>query len=111
MSLIIKKAVETVAELAKSPSPSVALTASQVLPQLSKAEKLANAAAVTKEMNKEAEDILIQPVGRKTGQRIPSISTGLPTFDEGVLTCGGFPRGRIDEVYGPESAGKTTFCL
>ena len=72
---------------------------------------LANAAAVTKEMNKEAGDVLIQPIGRKTGVRIPSISTGLPTFDEGVLTCGGFPRGRIIEVYGPESAGKTTFCL
>jgi recombination protein RecA len=82
-----------------------------VLAQLSKDEKLANAANVTKEMNKEAEDILIQPIGRKTGVRIPSISTGLPTFDEGVLTCGGFPRGRIIEVYGPESAGKTTFCL
>ena len=62
-------------------------------------------------MNKDAEDILIQPIGRKTGVRLPSISTGLPTLDEGVITCGGLPRGRIVEVYGPESAGKTTFCL
>lgn len=66
---------------------------------------------MTKEMNKDAEDILIQPIGRKTGVRLPSISTGLPTLDEGVITCGGLPRGRIVEVYGPESAGKTTFCL
>jgi len=28
-----------------------------------------------------------------------------------VLGCGGFPRGRIIEVYGPESAGKTALCL
>ena len=62
-------------------------------------------------MNKEADDLLIQPLGRKTGQRMPCISTNLLTFDEGVLSCGGLPRGRILEVYGPESAGKTTFCL
>ena len=86
-------------------------TPTQVLEPLSKAEKLKAAAEVTKEMNKDAEDILIQPIGRKTGARIPSIPTNLPTLDEGVLTCGGLPRGRIVEVYGPESAGKTTFCL
>ena len=78
---------------------------------LTKEEKLKAAASVTKSMNKEAGDILIQPIGRKTGKRIPSIATNLPTFDEIVLSCGGFPRGRIDEVYGPESAGKTTFTL
>jgi recombination protein RecA len=88
-----------------------ALAPTQVLAPLSKVEKLKAAAEVTKEMNKEAEDILIQPIGRKTGVRLPSISANLPTLDEGVITCGGFPRGRIIEVYGPESAGKTTFCL
>lgn len=87
------------------------MTVTQVLAPLSKAEKLKAAAEVTKEMNKDAEDILIQPIGRKTGRRIPSIPLNLPTIDEGMLTCGGLPRGRIIEVYGPESAGKTTFCL
>lgn len=104
MSLVIKATT--------TPSPtSIPVTPTQVLPPLSKAEKLKAAADVTKEMNKDAEDILIQPIGRKTGVRLPSISTGLPTLDEGVITCGGLPRGRIVEVYGPESAGKTTFCL
>jgi recombination protein RecA len=42
---------------------------------------------------------------------LPSISTGLPTFDYGVLQCGGIPRGRIIEIFGPESAGKTSFTL
>ena len=105
--LIIKKEISPINRNYLSKYP---LTPTQVLAPLSKAEMLANAAAVTKEMNKEAGDVLIQPIGRKTGLRFPSISTGLPTFDESVLTCGGFPRGRIIEVYGPESAGKTTFC-
>lgn len=87
------------------------LSKPQPLTPLNKSEKLAAAAGVTKSMNKEAGDMLIQPIGRKTGIRMPSISTNLPTFDEFVLSCGGFPRGRICEVYGPESAGKTTFTL
>ena len=66
---------------------------------------------MTKAMNKEAEDILIQPIGRKTGVRTPSISLDLPTVDEFMIGCGGLPRGRIIEVYGQESAGKTTFAL
>jgi len=103
MSLIVKK--NNLQETIPSISPT------QVLPSLSKEEKLKAAAEVTKEMNKGAEDILIQPIGRKTGKRIPSISLNLPTVDEHVIACGGLPRGRIIEVYGPESAGKTTFCL
>jgi recombination protein RecA len=35
----------------------------------------------------------------------------MPTFDETVMSCGGIPDGRIVEVFGPESAGKTTFTL
>jgi len=31
--------------------------------------------------------------------------------DEDVIGCGGIPRGRIIEIYGPESAGKTAFSL
>jgi recombination protein RecA len=38
------------------------------------------------------------------------IPTGFPTLDE-ALGIGGLPRGRIVDVYGPESAGKTTLCL
>lgn len=38
------------------------------------------------------------------------ISTGSLTLDM-ALGVGGIPRGRIIEVYGPASAGKTTFCL
>jgi len=38
------------------------------------------------------------------------ISTGNLLIDR-ALGVGGFPRGRIMEVYGPESSGKTTLCL
>ena len=43
--------------------------------------------------------------------RVPCISTGLPTLDFEVLQYGGIPRGRMLEVFGPESAGKTTLAL
>lgn len=41
---------------------------------------------------------------------IDSISTGSISFDA-ALGIGGVPRGRILEIYGPESSGKTTICL
>jgi recombination protein RecA len=50
-------------------------------------------------------------LGDKVGTKLPSISTGLPTFDYGVVGTGGIPKGRIIEVFGPESAGKTSFTL
>jgi recombination protein RecA len=40
----------------------------------------------------------------------PSISTGAATLDH-ALGIGGLPRGRITEVFGPESCGKTTLAL
>jgi recombination protein RecA len=41
---------------------------------------------------------------------IPSISTGSPALDI-ALGIGGIPRGRVTEIYGPESSGKTTLSL
>jgi len=41
---------------------------------------------------------------------IPTISTGALSLDI-ALGIGGIPRGRIIEIYGPESSGKTTLCL
>src|SRR6201994_2455865 len=38
------------------------------------------------------------------------ISTGSISLDA-ALGVGGFPRGRINEIYGPESSGKTTIAL
>ncbi len=42
--------------------------------------------------------------------KMPSYSSGSMVLDE-TLGVGGFPIGRIVEIYGPESSGKTTLCL
>jgi recombination protein RecA len=42
--------------------------------------------------------------------QIESISTGALNLDA-CIGIGGIPRGRISEIYGPESSGKTTLCL
>ncbi|MCL4871874.1 MAG: recombinase RecA [Anaerolineae bacterium] len=41
---------------------------------------------------------------------VEAISTGCLSLDL-ALGVGGVPRGRISEIYGPESSGKTTLCL
>jgi recombination protein RecA len=41
---------------------------------------------------------------------VPAISTGALALDI-ALGIGGIPRGRVIEIYGPESSGKTTLCL
>jgi len=48
-------------------------------------------------------------LGDVARMRIESISTGALTLD--VALGGGFPKGRIIEIYGPESSGKTTLAL
>jgi recombination protein RecA len=42
--------------------------------------------------------------------RVPAISTGAVTLDA-AIGIGGIPRGRITEIFGPESSGKTTLAL
>ena len=49
-------------------------------------------------------------LGQNTGMNVEAISTGSLSLDI-ALGIGGVPRGRIVEVYGPESSGKTTIAL
>ncbi len=49
-------------------------------------------------------------LGSQAVQAVPSISTGSISVDV-ALGIGGFPRGRISEIFGPESSGKTTVAL
>lgn len=47
---------------------------------------------------------------RVAGDNVSAISTGSISLDR-ALGCWGFPRGRVVEIYGPESSGKTTVAL
>jgi recombination protein RecA len=49
-------------------------------------------------------------LGDRKAERVPCIPTGSPSLDE-ALGCGGYPKGRVVEVFGPESSGKTTLTL
>ena len=52
----------------------------------------------------------IMKLGETSNQKIDVIPTGCLTLDL-ALGIGGVPRGRVIEIYGPESSGKTTVSL
>ncbi|OQY01980.1 MAG: recombinase RecA [Desulfobacteraceae bacterium 4572_130] len=52
----------------------------------------------------------IMKLGGREIQKIPVINTGSIALDQ-ALGVGGLPRGRVVEIYGPESSGKTTLAL
>ena len=52
----------------------------------------------------------VMRMGDKENLDIPSISTGSLGLDI-ALGIGGIPKGRVTEIYGPESSGKTTLTL
>ncbi len=52
----------------------------------------------------------IMKLGERPAESVSAISTTCLSLDA-VIGVGGFPRGRIIEVYGPESSGKTTLAL
>ncbi|MDD2657095.1 MAG: recombinase RecA [Candidatus Pacebacteria bacterium] len=63
-----------------------------------------------KEIRTKFGDEAITTYGAGTPQKIPAISTGSIGLDA-ALGIGGLPRGRIIEIFGPESSGKTTLAL
>ncbi|MEK4485246.1 recombinase RecA [Psychrobacillus sp. FSL H8-0484] len=52
----------------------------------------------------------VMRLGEKTDRQISTSSSGSLALDS-ALGIGGYPRGRIIEIYGPESSGKTTVAL
>lgn len=67
--------------------------------------------AVLSQIRKQFGDTSIQRLGDTAAEKnVPVISTGSYSLDL-ALGVGGLPRGRIVEIYGPESSGKTTVTL
>jgi len=52
----------------------------------------------------------IMKLGERAVQEVPIIHSGSLALDK-ALGIGGYPRGRVIEIYGPESSGKTTLAL
>jgi len=61
-------------------------------------------------INKQFGPGALMRLGEASKMEIDVISTGSIAIDL-ALGVGGLPRGRVCEIYGPESSGKTTFCL
>lgn len=61
-------------------------------------------------INKQFGPGALMRLGESTRMEIDTISTGSIAIDL-ALGVGGLPRSRVCEIYGPESSGKTTFCL
>ena len=61
-------------------------------------------------INKKFGEGALMRLGDATKMNVSVLSTGSLAVDL-ALGAGGLPRGRIVEIYGPESSGKTTFCL
>ena len=87
------------------------------------ADRTASQKETSKDGKKQALDLALTQIEKQFGkgaimklgganipEDIPATSTGSLTLDM-ALGIGGLPRGRVIEIYGPESSGKTTLCL
>jgi recombination protein RecA len=75
----------------------------------SKASKTRALDAAILQIKKQYGDGALMRLGEATHLAIDAIPTGSLALDI-ALGIGGVPRGRVTEIYGPESAGKTTIC-
>lgn len=73
-------------------------------------ERKAALEAALKKIEKNFGKGSIMRMGDKADTKISTVSSGSLALDE-ALGVGGYPRGRIIEIYGPESSGKTTVAL
>ncbi|HXP89247.1 MAG TPA: recombinase RecA [Bryobacteraceae bacterium] len=73
-------------------------------------ERARNLGATLSKIEKDFGKGAVIRLGAQPVQAVPSISSGSISVDF-ALGVGGFPRGRISEIFGPESSGKTTVAL
>ncbi|HPQ35974.1 MAG TPA: recombinase RecA, partial [Tenuifilaceae bacterium] len=84
-------------------------TDSKNLKEISK-EKLKSLQLTMDKIEKDYGKGTIMMMGDKAVVDVPSISSGSIALDH-ALGVGGYPRGRVIEIYGPESSGKTTLAI
>ncbi|MEE8857028.1 MAG: recombinase RecA [Lactobacillus sp.] len=77
---------------------------------MAKDEKQAALEAALKKIEKNFGKGAVMRMGEKVDTQISTVPSGSLALDA-ALGVGGYPRGRIVEVYGPESSGKTTVAL
>jgi len=75
-----------------------------------KSEKLKALSTTMQMLEKQYGKGIVMKLGDKAAEPIPVIPTGSISLDL-ALGVGGFPRGRVIEIFGPESSGKTTIAL
>ncbi len=73
-------------------------------------DKKAALESVMQRIEKECGKGSIMRLGENASMNVSAVSTGSLSLDF-ALGIGGIPRGRITEIYGPESSGKTTIAL
>ena len=73
-------------------------------------DKLKALEAALSQLDKQYGKGTVMKLGEKPSMNVEVISTGSLTIDR-AAGVGGIPKGRIIEVYGPESSGKTTLTL
>lgn len=77
---------------------------------LPKSEKPMSNQAFMSMMNKKLGDEMLYAFDGESSIKVQPVSTGVPSLDY-ALGIGGLPWGRMIEMYGPESSGKTTIAL
>ncbi|MDB6238866.1 recombinase RecA [Lactobacillus amylovorus] len=77
---------------------------------MAKDEKQAALDAALKKIEKNFGKGAVMRMGEKADTQISTVPTGSLALDA-AIGVGGYPRGRIIEIYGPESSGKTTVAL
>ncbi|OKL37356.1 recombinase RecA [Domibacillus mangrovi] len=74
------------------------------------ADRQAALDAALKQIEKQFGHGAIMKLGEQADKRVSAVSSGSIQVDK-ALGIGGYPKGRIIEIYGPESSGKTTVSL
>ncbi len=82
----------------------------EIASQKNNPEKLKALQLTLDKIDKEFGKGAIMKMGDSAIDDVPSISSGSIALDL-ALGVGGFPRGRVVEIYGPESSGKTTLAI